>query len=208
MRTPMSRLEQALAAFDAANAQDPNFILLDGHSRPRELVQAERLSAWVLCLAPDASEAAQLAARCQHLRRWQRPRTAFAEGRVGYLTWRTELGRFHADCAQEILEHVGYEPATLAKVRAINLKQGLRSNADTQLIEDALCLVFLEHEFQPLADKHSDEKLIEILRKTWRKMTPRGHARALLLPLAPRLIVLLQAALIGEVPIVDGPERT
>lgn len=169
------RFEAALRAFDAANAEDPSSIQDGGRARPRELVQAERLSRWVERREPNASEALLLAARCQHLRRWCIPRTRFPEGRVGYLQWRTELGRFHAAESERILRELGYDEPTIAQVKKINLKQGLRSDPATQVMEDALCLSFLEHELAEFAGKHERVKVLEILRKTWKKMSPRGH---------------------------------
>ena len=163
------RFERALAAFAQANSEDPTAELLLGVERPRELVHAERLAAWVDRLEPDPSEALRLAARCQHLERWKIPRSSYPEGRVGYLQWRTQLARFHADRAAEILGQVGYERALIDQVRRINLKQGLRSDPDVQTMEDALCLSFIEHEFDAFAAKHDDKKLIEILRKSLEK---------------------------------------
>lgn len=177
MTAPDERFQAAIAAFDRENARDPNHEL----GRPRELVQAERLSAWVDKLAPEAPEALRLAARCQHLRRWEIARTKYPEGRVGYLRWRTELARFHADEAAKILSAVGYDRETIDRVRKINAKQGLKSDPDVQTMEDALCLSFLEHELETFSGKHPDEKVIEILERTWKKMSPRGHAAALAL---------------------------
>jgi len=191
----MSRFEEAIAAFDAANAEDPNRILVAGVSRPRELVQAERLTAWVLRLAPQASEVERLAARCQHLRRFAHPRSEFPEGRIGYLKWRTELGRRHARAAEEILERVGYDAASIAQVRRLNQKQGLHTDPSTQLIEDALCLVFLEHELEAFAAKHPSEKVADILRKTWKKMSVAAHQQALRLPLPDELRATVLLAL-------------
>jgi hypothetical protein len=191
------RFERAVAAFDRANAEDPNSIEVAGRSRPRELVQAERLSAWVTRLEPDASEALLLAARCQHIRRWQIPRGSYPPGRVGYLQWRTELGRFHADTAAHILAELGYEPALCEAVRRINTKQGLRSNPDTQTMEDALCLAFLEFEFDEFSRKYSADKVLEIVQKTWKKMSPLGHACALKLPFSAEALALVQRALSG-----------
>jgi Domain of unknown function (DUF4202) len=189
------RFQRALVAFDRANAEDPNLIDEASVPRPRELVQAERLSAWVARLEPDASEALLLAARCQHIRRWQIPRGSYPLGRVGYLQWRTELGRFHADTAEQILAELGYEPELCEAVRRINTKQGLRSNPDTQTMEDALCLVFLEFEFDEFSRKYSAEKVIEIVQKTWKKMSARGHERALKLPLGAEALALVTQAL-------------
>lgn len=189
------RFAAAIAAFDSENALDPHMDVIDGIARPHELVQAERLSAWVAELEPNASEALRLAARCQHIRRWAIPRGTFPEGRVGYLQWRTQLGRMHADVAAAILERVGYDTATIEQVRRIVMKQGLRSSADSQTIEDALCLAFLEHEAADFAHKHATEKVIEILRKSWKKMSPRGHRAALALSLPDEVRGLVERAL-------------
>ena len=150
-----------------------------------ELVDSERLAAWVERLEPLASEALALASHCQHLCRWQLPRSDFPDGRIGYLTWRKALARLHADRAAEVLRGVGYDEALIAEVRAINLKQGLHTNADTQTMEDALCLAFLEFELEEFAGKHDAAKVIDIIQKTWGKMSERGHERAL--ALAPSL---------------------
>jgi hypothetical protein len=179
------RRSRAIAAFRALNAQDPNTVLDAGAQRPRELVDSERLAAWVERLEPLASVALALASHCQHLCRWQLPRSDFPEGRIGYLTWRKALARLHADRAAEVLRGVGYDEVSIAEVRAINLKQGLHTNADTQTMEDALCLAFLEFELEEFAQKHDPAKVIDIIQKTWGKMSARGHERAL--ALAPSL---------------------
>jgi len=190
-----ARFQKALDAFDRANAEDPHSVLVLGEQRPRELVAAERLSAWVARLEPNASEALRLAARCQHICRWQIPRDSFAAGRVAYLQWRTQLARFHADTAARLLEAVGYDSALIEAVRRINLKQNLKSNADSQTMEDALCLSFLEFEFEEFRTKHPDEKLIEVVQKTWKKMSPRAHELALTLPFSAASLALVTAAL-------------
>jgi hypothetical protein len=188
-----ARYDAAIAAFDRENARDPNAELVDGVARPRELVRAERLSAWVRALEPGASEALRLAARCQHLRRWEIARSEYPDGRAGYLQWRTRLARFHAEESAKILAGLGYDAETIAAVGRINAKVGLRSDPDVQTMEDALCLSFLEHELEPFCEKHSDQKLIEILQKTWKKMSERGHRAALALarklPERPRSLV-------------------
>jgi len=189
------RFQKAIAAFDAANAEDPHTEMVDGVARPRELVHAERLSAWVSRLEPNASEALLLAARCQHIRRWQIPRGSYPTGRVGYLQWRTQLARFHADTAARVLEELGFERELIADVRRINLKQNLRSNPDTQTIEDALCLEFLEFEFDDFSRKYPADKVLEIVRKTWQKMSERGHELALKLPFSADSLALVQRAL-------------
>ena len=190
-----TRFQSAIEAFDRANAEDPHLVSVAGERRPRELVDAQRLSAWIDKLEPHASEALRLAARCQHIRRWQIPRGSYPAGRVGYLQWRTQLGRFHADTAARLLADVGYEPALVEQVRRINLKQNLHSNPDTQAMEDALCLAFLEFEFEEFCAKYPTEKVIEVVQKTWKKMSARGHEVALALPLSAESLALVTRAL-------------
>ena len=189
------RFEAAINAFDRANAEDPHLLSAAGGDHPRELLHAQRLSAWVERLAPGASEALRLAARCQHIRRWQIPRNSYPSGRVGYLQWRTQLARFHAETSTRILEEQGYEPELIDAVRRINLKQGLRSNPDTQTMEDALCLAFLEFEFTEFCAKYPGEKVIEVVQKTWKKMSANAHELALTLPFSPASLELVKLAL-------------
>lgn len=191
------RLKHAIALFRAENSRDPKLVLDRGAPRPRELVDAERLAAWVARLAPDASEALTLASHCQHLRRWESPRESYEPGRIGYLKWRKDLGRFHADNSARILREAGYESDVIEAVRAINLKQGLRTNPDVQTMEDALCLSFLEHELEEFAHKHPDDKVVDIIAKTWRKMSERAQKEALKLALPGHALGLVQQALQG-----------
>ena len=189
------RFHAARAAFVEANAEDPNRVVVEGMERPRQLVQAERLASWVDRLDPGASESLRLAAWCQHIRRWEIPRSAYPAGRTGYLKWRKDLSRFHADTAEKILARSGYDPETIERVRAINLKRSLKTSHETQTIEDALCLSFLEHELAPFAEQHPADKVVEILRKTWAKMSSRGHELALSLPMSPGMVRLVERAL-------------
>lgn len=189
------RFHAALRRFDEENARDPNTEMVDGVPQPRELVYARWLSDWVLRLCPDASEALRLAARCQHLCRWQIPRSAYPMSRAGYLQWREALKKFHARKAGEILREVGYDEATIRRVQELNLKKGFPHDAETRVLEDALCLVFLEHQLAELAAKTPEEKVINALRKSWEKMTAAGRAAALKLPLSPREKALLERAL-------------
>ena len=191
-----SRFEQAVAAFDAMNAADPVTEDVGGVARPRLLLQAERLAAWVDRLEPNASEALRLAAHCQHLERWKIARSEFPEGRAGYLQWRTRLGRFHAERAREILSSLGYDETIINAVEQIVTKQHLRSSPDSQCMEDALCLVFLEFELDAFMQKYPDEaKAIDILQKTWKKMSARGHEAALALPFSDAARALVMRAL-------------
>jgi hypothetical protein len=189
-----ARFEEAVRRFASVNSADPNRIQAGGELRPRELVDAERLVRWVQQIAPDASPALRLAAHCQHLERWKIPRSSYPEGRTGYLLWRKELGRFHADRSGEILRGVGYDEETIRRVQTINQKKSIKLDADVQAMEDALCLAFLEYEIDEFAAKHEDDKIVEILRKTWRKMSERGHAAALGLGYSERVGVLVQRA--------------
>lgn len=189
------RFQRAIEAFERANAGDPNSRMVSGEPRPRELVDAERLAAWVLRLEPNASEALQLAARCQHIRRFEIPRESFPAGRVGYLQWRTRLSHFHADTAARLLAEAGYDSTLIDAVRRINRKQNPQGNPDTQTMEDALCLSFLEFEFEEFCAKHAEEKLVQVVQKTWKKMSARGHELALGLPFSAASLSIVQRAL-------------
>lgn len=168
-------LQDAYRRFDAANAEDPNTVEVDGKPQPKELVFAKRLSAAVLDLDPDASIALRLAARCQHIQRWKMPRSTQPMGRTGYLKWRTLLKKFHSEQSAEILAASGYEADVIERVQELNLKKNLKTDKDCQTLEDGLCLVFLEHQFDALISDTEEEKLIGIVRKTWAKMSPRGQ---------------------------------
>lgn len=190
-----ARFEAALRRFDEENTGDPNMELVDGTATPRELVYSQWLTEWVLRLCPQAGESLRLAARCQHLCRWQIPRETYPPDRAGYLRWRAELKRFHAEKAAEILREVGYPDAVVNRIRDLNLKKGLPADPETQVLEDALCLVFLERQFAPLAAKTDEEKVINALKKTWNKMSPAARAAALKLPYADTPRRLLGIAL-------------
>jgi len=194
------RFENAIAAFDAANAQDPNRETFDGHEHPKELLYARRMTAWLDRIAPDAPEAVRLAARAQHVRRWTIPRGDYPMDRPGYHRWRTTLQRFHADTAGQLMRDAGYDDETIARVGALLRKERLKDDPDTQLLEDVICLVFLESYFANFARQHEreEEKLVTILRKTWKKMSPRAHAAALSLPLEPDARALVERALGGN----------
>ena len=189
------RFEAAIQRFDQANSQDPNKELVDGVPHPRELVYARWLTEWVLKLCPNAAEELRLAARCQHICRWAIPRNSYPMTRVGYLQWREALKKFHAQKAGEILREVGYPQEMIARVQALNLKKHFPRDPESRILEDALCLVFLEHQFAELADKTDEEKMIGVIQKTWKKMTPAGHAAALKLSYTKGASSLLERAL-------------
>ena len=173
------RFEKAIERFDAANTEDPNKEVYEGVEYPKELIYARRMTAWLERLVPDASEALRLAARCQHIRRWTIPRSDYPLDRRGYKRWRTNLAKYHAETAGAILKDVGYDDDTIGRVRTLLRKEGLKRDPEVQLLEDVICLVFLENYFSDFAKQHDEEKLINILRKTWKKMSPQGHQAAL-----------------------------
>ena len=170
-----SRFKETIAAFDALNGQDPHTVEVDGQSIPKELHDAFAMTRWVEALYPKASEAVHLAARCQHLCRWEVPRSSYPEGRVSYLKWRADLKERHAEQSAKVLQGRGYGSEMIDAVAAINLKRGLKSNSDVQQIEDALCLVFLEKQLEGYLGKWEDCKIIRILKKTLGKMAPWTH---------------------------------
>lgn len=191
MRPVDDRYEHAARAIDAANADDPETLEVDGITHPKELAHAALMVEWVRRLDPDATEAQLLAARAAHLRRWAVPRSSYPEGRAGYLRWRNAQKRRHAEEVAEILRGCGYDDATIERVGTIIRKEGLGRDPAVQVHEDALCLVFLQTQLEPTARQLGDDKAVEVLAKTARKMSPaaleatRGltldeHGRALL----------------------------
>ena len=190
-----ARLTEAIYRFELANRRDPNQEMDDGAMLPRELLYARRLSAWVLKLCPDASEELRLASHCQHICRWGIPRNTYEMTRAGYLKWRSDLKKFHAQKAGEILREVGYPEEVIARVQALNLKKNFPTDPESRVLEDALCLVFLQFQFAELAAKTDDDKLINALQKSWKKMTPAAHAEALKLNYGTREKSLIAQAL-------------
>jgi hypothetical protein len=191
----IDRFEEAIRRFDAVNALDPRRDVVGGVERPRELVYAERMSDVLERFEPGASESLRLAARAQHIQRWAIPRTQFPEGRTGYKRWRTRLMEHHAELTSGILSELGYEARVIDRVARLLRKQGLRRDDEVQTLEDVICLVFLEHYFDEFARGHEGEKLVDILRKTWAKMSDRGQKAALALPLSLRAKELVGRAL-------------
>ncbi len=190
-----ARFQAALECFDAANREDPNLRVYQGQSFPQQLLYGQRMTHWLERLEPDAAETLQLAARSQHLCRWMVPRSQYPMDRAGYFQWRTRLYGFHADKAGGILAKVGYDEATIARVQDLLRKKNLKSDPQMQALEDVACLVFLENDFADLARQHDAAKMIGIIRKTWKKMSPRGQRAALEVPLADADRALLQQAL-------------
>ncbi len=190
-----ARFQAAIECFDAANSEDPDLRVFQGRSFPRQLLYGQRMTHWLQAIETDAAETLQLAARSQHLCRWMIPRSEYPMDRGGYYRWRTRLYEFHADKAGSILAKVGYDEATIARVQDLLRKKNLKSDPQMQALEDVACLVFLENDFADLARQHDAAKMVDIIRKTWRKMSPRGQRVALEMPMAEADRALLQQAL-------------
>jgi hypothetical protein len=165
------------------------------HRQPRELLYAQRLTDWVLKLCPDAGEELRLAARCQHICRWESPRENYPMTRAGYLKWRADLKKFHAEKSGAILSEVGYDETSIRRVQDLNLKKNFPADPECRLLEDALCLVFLEFQLAALAAKTDDYKTVNALQKSWQKMTEAARAEALKLDYGEREKKLIERAL-------------
>jgi hypothetical protein len=188
------RLARLIGRIAELNAKDPNSESVEGASVPRELHYARRLTAWVEQLEPQPSEALLVAAAGQHIERWLSPRASYPMDRVGYLKWRADLKKMHAERVAGLMREEGYSDAEIARVREIILKASLK-DPETQTIEDALCLVFLESQFGETLAKTGREKMIEILKKSWAKMSERGRAAALAMPMADSMRAIVAEAL-------------
>jgi len=191
----MGRFEDAIVAIDAANADDPNQIEVRGERQPKELAHAALMTEWVERLDPTATEAQRLAARAHHLRRWSSPRSSYPDGRAAYLRWRTALRQQHAEEVAGLLIAVGYDDATVARVQTIIRKDGLGSDPQVQVHEDALCLVFLETQLAATTDDLGDDKMLDVIRKTAAKMSPAGLAQVAELPMREHDRALIARAL-------------
>ncbi len=195
MNEQPTRFKDALRLIDEANSQDPNIENFEGEDYPKELLYSMRMTKWLETIEPQASEALRLAVRSQHIRRWEIPRSDYPLDRKGYHQWRTRLYDYHGEKAAEILGEVGYEEETIARVRMLLKKQGLKTNPETQTLEDVACLVFLESYFWDFSRLHDEEKIVGILRKTWVKMSARGQEAARELSLNAGAEALLNKAL-------------
>jgi hypothetical protein len=178
-----AKLASVLALIDAANAEDPRQDSdATGQPLPRELLYGQRMSEMLARYAPEADAAVQVAVRAQHIQRWKTPRDQYPMTRDGYFQWRTGLYKFHAETVAQLMQQVGFDEVTIERVRQAVGKRGLKVNADTQLLEDVADLVFIEHYMLGFAGQHDDyseEKWLDIIRKTWKKMSERAHAFAL-----------------------------
>jgi len=193
-----ARFDQAFAKFDAANAEDPNKEVFEGKEYPKEVLYAQRMTAMQQWFAPDASEAVQLAVRAQHICRWKIPRDTYPMDKPGYMQWRTYLYKYHGETAGALMREVGYDDEMIAKVQSLLRKEKLKLNPETQMLEDIIDLTFLQHYLEAFVQKYShydEEKLLDILRKTWKKMSDQGHEAALKLNYTPEMLAVVKKAL-------------
>lgn len=191
------RLQRVLAQIDSINSQDPRTTTWHGKELPYELAYSQWLMDWVTKLEPSPSEELLIVAKGQHVKRWASPRNSYPEGRAGYLKWRTDLKKMHADTVAEVMQDAGYTEASIQRVKRLINKQDLKTDPENQVVEDALCLVFLEHQFTDLIEKEGADKMVDIVRKTWGKMGEKGRAAALKLQMSPVEADIVQRALSG-----------
>lgn len=190
-----TKFETAIALIDKKNSEDINVYKSHGLVFPKELLYSQRMSQKLLQFKPNASRGLQIAARAQHICRWKIARDEYPMDRVGYLKWRETLKKMHADITADILKEVGYEEEFIDRVRSLITKKLIKKNEESQILEDTVCLVFLDHYFEEFAVKHDDEKVIDILQKTWKKMSDEGHAEALKLKYSDKSLTLIKKAI-------------
>ncbi len=173
------RYQKLISEIDRLNSQDPNKVQINGTKIGKELLYSHRMLARLLSMAPDAPETLKIAVYGQHITRWKIPRKSFPENRSGYLQWRKALANYHAQNLSTLMLDAGYSEREAEQVCRLVTKKDLARDFHTQTLEDVACLVFLEYYLAPMQEKHSQEKLIQVLRKTWRKMSDRGQKLAL-----------------------------
>jgi len=190
-----AQLNAVFDAIDAINNEDPNTTIINGNAKPNEWLYGQYMSDCINKYWSDANELLQIAVRAQHIKRWHLKRTEFDEGKKGYFKWRIAQGRFHAELTKSIMLTKGYSEEDSETTAKLIRKEKLKSNPDTQTLEDVACLVFLQHYFDEFAAKHSEEKIIRILQLTWGKMSEKAHGIALKLTLPDHLSELVAKAL-------------
>jgi hypothetical protein len=190
-------LTKALEAIDAAHAQDPTLVTINGQEIPYELHYAQKCTAYLSKRAPSASDPLRLAIRAQHFRRWEVPRSSYPMTRPGYHAWRTYLKKRQASLVATICTESGYSDDVAQRVASLIRKEDLKEDEETQVLEDVACLVFLDDQFEQFEKEHDEEKIVGILRKTWGKMSERGHELAMGIPMGERPLELVKKALEG-----------
>ena len=189
------QLTRIITAIDNINAQDPNITIVDGIAYPKELIYGQYVSECLAQYWPNASEQLQIAVRAQHIKRWHFKRSDYPKGKQGYLTWRKDLGIFHAQTTKDLMLTHSYNEHDAEVTAAIIRKEQLKKDSQSQTLENVACLVFLQYYFDEFAAKHTEEKIIRILQLTWRKMSEQGHDIALSLTLPKHLAALVEKAL-------------
>ena len=189
------KLATLLIAIDEINAQDPNKILFNNQLQPKELIYGQQMTACLNKHWVKSSEQLQIAVRAQHIKRWHLKRNEFENGKIGYYKWRIALGKYHAQLTASLMLKHGYNEAQAQETAAIIRKDNIKTNNNTQALEDVACLVFLQHYLNDFSTKHSEEKIIRILQKTWTKMSVKGQEIALALTLPTHLSKILKKAL-------------
>lgn len=192
----MDRFLQSLKDIDSINAEDPHLDTVEGQTFPKELLYSQRMTAMLNEFEPDATEILRLSARAQHIKRWSIARDSFPMDRKGYLQWRTQLKKFHGELAGSIMVKNGYSIEEIGRVDNLLNKRGLKTDVEAQTLEDVACLVFLKYYFDDFLTQHDDEKLVNILQKTWRKMSDKGRKAALSLDLSTAAQALIEKALV------------
>ncbi|KAJ9193487.1 hypothetical protein DTO166G4_3228 [Paecilomyces variotii] len=190
-----SKYDLALRRIDEAHSADPNIVTVNGAQVPYELHYADKMTKYLDLHTPSASEPLRLAIRAQHLRRWEVPRSSYPQTKPGYFAWRTFLKKRQAELAEKICLESGYSETEAARVAALVRKEDLKQDQETQALEDVACLVFLDDQFEEFEKGYDEEKIISILRKTWGKMSERGHELALKIQMSDRAKELVGKAL-------------
>ncbi len=188
------KMGMAFALFDAYNSNDIHKDRIEDKVFPKEFLYAVRMTQKLNHYAPAAAEPVRLAARCQHIGRWEIPRESYSPDKKGYLQWRSQLALHHAKIADDILTECHYDQGTIDSVKFLLQKKQLQHNPETQLLEDVICLVFIEFYLADFADQHPDEKVIDILKKTLKKMTPKAIETAVKIPVSNAVKKLIENA--------------
>lgn len=194
----MNRFNEVLEEIDRINAEDPHIEVSDGLKVPKELLYSQRMSEMLLKFEPNASEVLQIAVRAQHIKRWSIPRESYPMDRKGYLLWRSDLKRIHGTLAAQLMTESGYSVDEIKRVEDLINKRRLKADPEAQVLEDVVCLVFLAFYFDEFIDKHAqeEEKIVHIVKKTWQKMSEKGHQAAMLMEHTEKALKLIGKALV------------
>lgn len=191
------RFRKTISDFDQINKEDPHMEQVNGKPTPKEWIYGVRMSEMLMDFSPEAHELLRLAARCQHIKRWAIPREDYPMDRKGYLLWRTKLKQYHGELAGSLMKRNGYDEEAVKKVDDLLNKRRLKTDPDTQTLEDVICLVFLRYYLDDFIEKHRDDevKVVDIIRKTWKKMSEKGHKKALAMSHSEKALEVVGKAL-------------